>query len=307
MDAALVVVITAAVVCWSPLVKCGAGLTRACAARAQIRNKLVSKHFTEKTVKEIWRDKQAEVKAGKQTELCEFVFHYLHKRIGILSAVIEARVMAYCECSFGLRCVARLIAWQTQRASAHGRLVCWFYFIALTTARQNISPDHHIHLLEGVSRTRAQIRALQQHCPNPNPERRWRAGGLQPAARPLEVQLGRGLRAVPEDHAGPGPRGCLLPADRPAGAHLLMDWWPPHRVCTQEHDRPQSSCSALAKTPSAKTPQNCFYSPPASAKGAGRACSRHAMLRRDRHATKGSADTLEAGKNIMGMMTCADE
>ena len=42
-------------------------------------------------MKEIWRDKQAEVKAGKQTELCEFVFHYLHKRIGILSAVIEAR------------------------------------------------------------------------------------------------------------------------------------------------------------------------------------------------------------------------
>ncbi len=55
----------------------------------QVRNKLVSKHFTEKTIKEIWREKQAEVKAGKQTELCEFVFHYLHKRIGILSAVIE--------------------------------------------------------------------------------------------------------------------------------------------------------------------------------------------------------------------------
>jgi len=59
------------------------------AAVRQVRNKLVSKHFTEKTIKEIWREKQAEVKAGKQTELCEFVFHYLHKRIGILSAVIE--------------------------------------------------------------------------------------------------------------------------------------------------------------------------------------------------------------------------
>ena len=85
-------------------------------------------------MKEIWRDKQAEVKAGKQTELCEFVFAYLHKRIGILSAVIEARARHTVDASWTcavLLPMARQI-WLTSGCP----LVCRCDFVALSTAQQ---------------------------------------------------------------------------------------------------------------------------------------------------------------------------
>ena len=190
-------------------------------ARAQIRNKLVSKHFTEKTVKEIWRDRQAEVKAGKQTELCEFVFHYLHKRIGILSAVIEARPAQRDCISVSLWCAYDV------RQSMPRLTACWrddtkclikYSFLTIRGSQWKVS---------AAVRGRAMWASQQHH------QGMWRAGGLQPAARPVEVQLGRGLRAVLEDHAGPGPRGRVLPADRPAGAHVPMGWSPPARICMQ--------------------------------------------------------------------------
>jgi len=55
----------------------------------QVRNKQVTKHFTEKTVKEIWKDRMAEHKSGKATDLCDFICNHFQKKIGIMSAVIE--------------------------------------------------------------------------------------------------------------------------------------------------------------------------------------------------------------------------
>ena len=56
---------------------------------AQVRNKQVTKHFTEKTVKEIWKERMAERKSGKATDLCDFVCNHFQKKIGIMSAVVE--------------------------------------------------------------------------------------------------------------------------------------------------------------------------------------------------------------------------
>ena len=55
----------------------------------QVRNKQVTKHFTEKTVKEIWKERMAEHKAGKTTEFVEFICNHFQKKIGIMSAVVE--------------------------------------------------------------------------------------------------------------------------------------------------------------------------------------------------------------------------
>ena len=54
-----------------------------------MRNKQVTKHFTEKTVKEIWKERMAERKSGKATDLCDFVCNHFQKKIGIMSAVVE--------------------------------------------------------------------------------------------------------------------------------------------------------------------------------------------------------------------------
>lgn len=74
-------------------------------AVAQVRNKQVTKHFTEKTVKEIWKDRMAERKSGKATDLCDFVCNHFQKKIGIMSAVVE--VGAELPCSMILRAVIR--------------------------------------------------------------------------------------------------------------------------------------------------------------------------------------------------------
>ena len=55
----------------------------------QIRNKQVTKHFTEKTIKEIWKGRMAEHKSGKATDLCDFVCNHFQKKVGIMSAVVE--------------------------------------------------------------------------------------------------------------------------------------------------------------------------------------------------------------------------
>ena len=49
----------------------------------------MSKRETEKMVKEIWKDKLHEMRAGKHTDLVEFVFQHLHKKVGIVTAVVE--------------------------------------------------------------------------------------------------------------------------------------------------------------------------------------------------------------------------
>ena len=62
-------------------------------ARAQVRNKQVTKHFTEKTVKEVWKEKLAADKRGeKPVELVDFVCNYFQKRMGIMRAVVEVRI-----------------------------------------------------------------------------------------------------------------------------------------------------------------------------------------------------------------------
>lgn len=58
----------------------------------QIRNKQVTKHFTEKTIKEIWKGRMAEHKSGKAIDLCDFVCNHFQKKVGIMSAVVEVRV-----------------------------------------------------------------------------------------------------------------------------------------------------------------------------------------------------------------------
>ena len=55
----------------------------------QVKNKQVTKHFTEKTIKEVWKEKLAERKAGRESDMCDFVCNFFQKRIGIMSAVVE--------------------------------------------------------------------------------------------------------------------------------------------------------------------------------------------------------------------------
>ncbi len=55
----------------------------------KVRNKQMSKRETEKMVKEIWKDKMVEMRAGKHTDMAEFIFQHLQKRLGIVTAVIE--------------------------------------------------------------------------------------------------------------------------------------------------------------------------------------------------------------------------
>ncbi len=55
-----------------------------------MKNKQVTKHFTEKTIKEVWKEKLAERKTGRESDMCDFVCNFFQKRIGIMSAVVEA-------------------------------------------------------------------------------------------------------------------------------------------------------------------------------------------------------------------------
>ncbi|KAK9848176.1 hypothetical protein WJX84_010121 [Apatococcus fuscideae] len=55
----------------------------------RVRNKAISKRETEKTIKEIWKEKMVEMRSGKQTDLAEFMFNFFQKRVGISTAVIE--------------------------------------------------------------------------------------------------------------------------------------------------------------------------------------------------------------------------
>ena len=59
---------------------------------AQVRNKQVTKHFTEKTIKEVWRDRLAERKAGRETEFTDFLSNHFQKRLGIMQAVVEVKL-----------------------------------------------------------------------------------------------------------------------------------------------------------------------------------------------------------------------
>ena len=56
----------------------------------------MSKRETEKMVKEIWKDKLVEMKAGRQTELTEFIFQHLQKKVGITTAVVEVTFNPFC-------------------------------------------------------------------------------------------------------------------------------------------------------------------------------------------------------------------
>lgn len=49
----------------------------------------MGKRETEKMLKEIWKEKVVEMQAGKHTDLAEFIFQHLQKRVGIVSTVIE--------------------------------------------------------------------------------------------------------------------------------------------------------------------------------------------------------------------------
>jgi hypothetical protein len=54
-----------------------------------VRNKQVAKHFTEKTIKEVWRERLAERKTGRQIDMCDFLSNHFQKRLGIMTAVVE--------------------------------------------------------------------------------------------------------------------------------------------------------------------------------------------------------------------------
>ena len=49
----------------------------------------MGKRETEKLVKEIWKEKLVEMQAGKHTDLTEFIFQHLQKRVGIVATVVE--------------------------------------------------------------------------------------------------------------------------------------------------------------------------------------------------------------------------
>lgn len=55
----------------------------------QVRNKAISKRETEKTIKEIWKEKMLENRTGKSTDLGEFMYNFFQKRVGISTAVTE--------------------------------------------------------------------------------------------------------------------------------------------------------------------------------------------------------------------------
>lgn len=63
---------------------------------AQVRNRHMSKRETEKLVKEVWREKMLDSSGGKEAELPDFLFTFLQKKLGILSAVVE--VSSCCAC-----------------------------------------------------------------------------------------------------------------------------------------------------------------------------------------------------------------
>ncbi|KAK9824582.1 hypothetical protein WJX72_011489 [[Myrmecia] bisecta] len=54
----------------------------------KVRNKHISKRETEKLIKEVWREKAEDMRTT-QTDLAEFVFTYLQKKVGIVTAVVE--------------------------------------------------------------------------------------------------------------------------------------------------------------------------------------------------------------------------
>ena len=93
----------------------------------QIRNKQVTKHFTEKTIKEIWKGRMAEHKSGKATDLCDFVCNHLQKKVGIMSAVIEVRSKG-----------DQQHRWPCKAQGIHGGLA---KFVALMMASEN--PRHY--------------------------------------------------------------------------------------------------------------------------------------------------------------------
>eukprot|EP00884_Botryococcus_braunii_P012883 jgi/Botrbrau1/21596/Bobra.43_1s0006.1 len=55
----------------------------------KVRNKHISKRETEKLVKEVWKEKSEEMRSGRSTDLVDFVFAHLQKKVGIVSAVVE--------------------------------------------------------------------------------------------------------------------------------------------------------------------------------------------------------------------------
>ena len=61
----------------------------------QVRNRHMSKRETEKLIKEVWKEKLADNLANKgavQSELGDFLFNFLQKKVGIQTAVIEVRI-----------------------------------------------------------------------------------------------------------------------------------------------------------------------------------------------------------------------
>lgn len=59
---------------------------------ARIRNKALSKRETERTVKEVWKEREAAAAAGAASArepLIDFLFAHLHKKVGIPAAVVE--------------------------------------------------------------------------------------------------------------------------------------------------------------------------------------------------------------------------
>ncbi|EIE22924.1 hypothetical protein COCSUDRAFT_64043 [Coccomyxa subellipsoidea C-169] len=66
----------------------GADIPKLFRHAGKVKNKQVTKHFTEKTIKEVWKEKLAERKAGRESDMCDFVCNFFQKRIGIMSAVM---------------------------------------------------------------------------------------------------------------------------------------------------------------------------------------------------------------------------
>ena len=69
----------------------GADIPRVFRTNGKVRNKNVTKRQTEMLVKEIWKVRMANRKAGKTgVDLVEMIFLHLQKTKGLLQAVIEA-------------------------------------------------------------------------------------------------------------------------------------------------------------------------------------------------------------------------
>ena len=61
---------------------------------ARIRNKALSKRETERTVKEVWKEREAAAAAGAaaaREPLIDFLYAHLQKKVGIPAAVVEVR------------------------------------------------------------------------------------------------------------------------------------------------------------------------------------------------------------------------